>query len=113
LDKSKIYENIVQNDRSIISLLSPFEANLRRKLKIPAKLIYVRKISNDRHRIAHASTSTVDKQRFLINQMRNEVFPTQYEHGLIVKQMVKFLEDLDIDLNNTKLKDILSGIYFM
>ncbi|CAF3043303.1 unnamed protein product [Rotaria sp. Silwood2] len=91
LDQKDVFSDSVQEHPSIVKLVAPIEKELESLIHAPFKLINIRKISNERHGFAHVKMKCVDEQQSFIKHMQNEMYPEEYAHTLIIKQIVSWL----------------------
>ncbi|CAF1346058.1 unnamed protein product, partial [Rotaria sordida] len=76
--------------------VTPIEKELEQLIHVPFKLLNIRKISNQRHGLAHVKIDSVDEQQSFMKHMQNEFYPEEYPHTLIVKQIVSVLSARDV-----------------
>jgi len=104
MNNTDVFDEKIQNDSLIVQFLSPIEKEVEQFIKFPFKLLDLRKMSNDRHSIAHQDVRSICEQRTFIAQCQQVDPPKEYEHIVLVKHMVKCLATLDAVSVNTKLQ---------
>ncbi|CAF4980765.1 unnamed protein product [Rotaria sp. Silwood1] len=96
LDQKDVFSDSVQEHPSIVKLVAPIEKELESLIHAPFKLINIRKISHERHSLAHVKMESTDEQQSFIRHMQNEMYPEEYTHTLIIKQIVNWLSVRDV-----------------
>jgi hypothetical protein len=86
--------------------VSPIERKIEQSIQQPSRLLDLRKISSQRHRIAHQDIKSFEEQRDFIGKCKQLEFPPDYEFSILLKQMIDHLAALDVDIK--KMKDLIS-----
>ena len=106
LERSEAVDDRVQKDPLIFNLVSLIEEDLQKQTNSTIKLIDLRRISNDRHELAHHVCRSVADQRALIAKCPEENVPCNYVYCNELKQIIKSIRLLDTNPTKTSLRSV-------
>jgi hypothetical protein len=106
LERTEILSDRVQADPSVFNLVSPIQEDLQKQTSSTIKLIDLRRISNDRHALAHHPCRSVADQRALIAKCQEENVPGNYAHSNALKKIIELIRSLDSNPTRTSLRSV-------
>jgi hypothetical protein len=69
MNQNDVCDEKIQNHGKIVQLLSPIEKEVEQSIRLPLKLIDIRRMSKERHGIAHQPLRTIEEQKSIYRRL--------------------------------------------